>query len=146
MMRSVQIRAADIADWPAIVDVLACCGLPIEAVDQALRSFHIALLGDCIVGCASAELYGDTVVVRSVAVLQEYRGHQIATRLVGSVLMLALTAGCTKAVLVTAGRLGLAIHRGDALKGEEPLPEEVDLTQKLVNRFRHCKAIKISLC
>jgi len=144
MMRSVQIRAADIADWPAIVDVLACCGLPIEAVDQALRSFHIALLGDRIVGCASAELYGATVVVRSVAVLQEYRGHQIATRLVGSVLMLALTAGCTKAVLVTAGRLGLAIHRGDA--GEAPLPEEVDLTQKLVNRFRNCKAIKISLC
>ncbi|MCY0854175.1 GNAT family N-acetyltransferase [Cupriavidus sp. D39] len=75
-----------------------------------MRFFHLAVLDKRVVGCACAEQYGETVVVRSVGVLQEYRGHQIATHLVGSMLTRARADGCTKAVLITAGRLGLSNH------------------------------------
>ncbi|MCY0853956.1 GNAT family N-acetyltransferase [Cupriavidus sp. D39] len=135
MMRGMQIRAAEEADWPAIVDVLECCGLPNDVFDQTLRFFHIAVLGERVVGCACAEQYGETVVVRSVGVLQEYRGHPIATQLVGSVLTRARADGCTKAVLITAGRLGLANHCEFSLAELESMPEEVSLSKAFLRRF-----------
>ncbi len=135
MMRSVQIRAAGETDWPAIADVLECCGLPNDVVDQAPRVFHIAVLGERVVGCACAEQYGETVVVRSVGVLQEYRSHEIATHLIGSVLTRARADGCTKAVLITAGRLGLANHCEFSLAELESMPEEVSLSKAFLRRF-----------
>ncbi|MFJ1252888.1 GNAT family N-acetyltransferase [Cupriavidus sp. CuC1] len=145
MMRSVQIRVAGETDWPAIVDVLECCGLPNDVVDQALRFFHLAVLDERVVGCACAEQYGETVVVRSVGVLQEYRGHQIATHLVGSILTRARADGCTKAVLITAGRLGLSNHCDFSLAELESMPEEVRLSKTFVGRFGGGRTFKISM-
>ncbi|EHP44146.1 N-acetyltransferase GCN5 [Cupriavidus basilensis OR16] len=144
MMRSVQIRAAGENDWLAIVDVLEYCGLPNDVVNQATRAFHIATLGENVIGCACAEQYGETVVVRSVGVLQEYRGHQIATRLIGSILTCARADGCTKAVLITAGRLGLLNHCDFSLAELKSMPEEVRLSRSFVRRFGVRRTLKIS--
>lgn len=73
MTRDLRIRAAQPADWPAIAEVLEACGLASDDLDPSLALFHIAVLDGGIVGCAGAEGYGDTVVVRSVAVLPPYR-------------------------------------------------------------------------
>lgn len=144
MMRGVEIRAAGEADRSAIVDVLECCSLPNDAVDQGSRFFHIAVLSERVVGCACAEQYGETVVVRSVGVLHEYRGHQIATHLVGSVLTRARSDGCTKAVLITAGRLGLRNHCDFSLAELESMPEEVRLSKTFMRRFDGCRKLKIA--
>ncbi|WP_043357397.1 GNAT family N-acetyltransferase [Cupriavidus basilensis] len=134
-MRSLQIRAAEEVDWPAIGEVLECCGLPSEFVDQTSCFFHVALAGERVVGCACAEQCDQTVVVRSVGVLKEYRGHQIATRLVDTVLTRARADGCTKAVLITAGRLGFSTHYDVSLGELEVMPEEVELSRAVLRRF-----------
>ncbi|MCY0854913.1 GNAT family N-acetyltransferase [Cupriavidus sp. D39] len=143
MMRSVQIRAAGETDWAAIAEVLECCGLPSDVVDQALRVFHIAVLGERVVGCACSEQYGETVVVRSIGVLQEYRDHQIATHLIGSVLTRARADGCTKAVLIIAGQLGVRNHGDFSLSELECMPEEVRLSKAFVRRFGGWRTLKI---
>ena len=145
MMRSVQIRAAGETDWPAIADVLECCGLPNDVVDQAPRVFHIAVLGERVVGCACAEQYGETVVVRSVGVLQEYRSHEIATHLIGSVLTRARADGRTKAVLIIAGQLDFRNHCDFSLTELECMPEEVRLSKTFMRRFGGWKSFKISV-
>lgn len=61
--------------------------------------------------------------MRSVGVLQAYRGHQIATHLVASLLTRARADGRTKAVLIAPGRLGLSNHRDFPLAELESMPE-----------------------
>ena len=79
MTRDLRLRVAQPDDWPAIAEVLETCGLASDDLDPSLALFHIALLDGAIVGCAAAEGYGETIVVRSVAVLPPYRDRGIAS-------------------------------------------------------------------
>jgi N-acetylglutamate synthase-like GNAT family acetyltransferase len=55
-----------------------------------------------LVGCACAELFGDTAIVRSVAVLREWRDQGVASHLVNAVMMRARANGSRRAVLLTS--------------------------------------------
>ncbi|NUA31445.1 GNAT family N-acetyltransferase [Cupriavidus basilensis] len=125
MTRDLRIRAAQPADWPAIAEVLEACGLASDDLDPSLALFHIAVLDGGIVGCAGAEGYGDTVVVRSVAVLPPYRDRGIATHLVSALLMRARANGCTRAVLLSASCPSYFARYGFSLISADRLPPEV---------------------
>lgn len=128
MVKSVQVRAAEAADWPSIVDILDSCGLPTDFVGDSSHFFQVAVLGEQVVGCACTEQHDETVVVRSVAVTPEHHGQHITTHLVGTALTRARAEGCTKAVLIAAG--------GDDFSPPElELPEEVSLSPNFVRRF-----------
>ncbi len=135
MLRDVRIRTAEEADWPAISQLLNSCGLPSDDVDVSSRLFYLAVLDENVVGCACAERYEETVVVRSVGVLQEYRDHQIATHLVGAVLTRACADGCKKAVLVTTDYLGSFARDDFSPASLDSMPEEVELSRKFLRRF-----------
>ncbi len=135
MTRHLQFRAAQGADWQAISQVLDNCGLPSDHVALSSRRFHIAVLNEAVVGCACAERYDQTVVVRSVAVLREYSDHQIATQLVGAVLARACAEGCTKAVFVTAGEYRSLVGESPRLATVDSMPEEIKLSHRLLRRY-----------
>ncbi|SPA15827.1 hypothetical protein CBM2631_A60024 [Cupriavidus taiwanensis] len=79
MMKDLRIRAAVPTDAAAVGEVLERCGLPVDGVPRLLEHFHVAILDAQIIGCAAGERCGETVVIRSVAVLPETprpgRGH-----------------------------------------------------------------------
>jgi amino-acid N-acetyltransferase len=124
MTRDLRIRVAQPADWPAIAEVLETCGLASDDLDPSLALFHTALLDGMIVGCAGAESYGKTIVVRSVAVLPPYRDRGIASHMVSAVLMRARASGCARAVLLSAtcpsyfARYGFSLISADCLAPE----------------------------
>ncbi|WP_224010781.1 GNAT family N-acetyltransferase [Cupriavidus pinatubonensis] len=141
-MNRVLVREAEAGERQAIAEVLDCCGLPSDISVEPSCFFHVALLDGQVVGCACAEQYGETVVVRSVGVLHEFRGRHIATSLIGSVLTRARAQCCTKAVLITAGRLGLSGHYEVPLVELESMPEALSLSDALLRRFRSRRAGK----
>ncbi|MNT38629.1 Acetyltransferase (GNAT) family protein [compost metagenome] len=135
MIRGVQIRAAESSDWPSIVEVLESRGLPSDVIYRSSQFFHVALSGKQVVGCACAEQYDGTVLVRSVGVLQEYRDQRIATALIGTVLTRARADGCTKAVLVTTEGLDSPMHCDFSLAAPESMSEEVELSSEFLRKF-----------
>ncbi|MGY2489195.1 GNAT family N-acetyltransferase [Cupriavidus sp. CP313] len=135
MARDLKIRAAEAAEWQRISQVLDSCGLPHDDIDLSSRLFHIALLHGKVVGCACAERYDKTVVVRSVAILPEYSDRRIVMHLVGAVLMRACAEGCTKAVLVTAKAYSAGPPCKSSLASMDAMPEELELSKKLIRRF-----------
>lgn len=135
MIRGVQIRAAEASDWSSIVEVLESRGLPSDVIYRPSHFFHVALSGKQVVGCACAEQYDETVLVRSVSVLQEYRDQRIATALIGAVLTRARADGCTKAVLVTTEELDSPKHCDFSLAEPETMPEEVELSSEFLRKF-----------
>lgn len=136
MMNRVLVREAEASERQAIVDVLDSCGMPSDIAAEPSCFFHVALLDEQVVGCACAEQYGETIVVRSVGVVPEFRGHHIATSLIGSVLTRARAQSCTKAVLITAGRFGLPGHYDVPLVELDSMPEALSLSDALLRRFR----------
>jgi amino-acid N-acetyltransferase len=135
MTGNLQIRAALERDWREISQVLESCGLPHDDAGQSPGFFHVAVLGDGIVGCACAERYDQTVVVRSVAVREGYYDPQIAIRLVGALLTRACAQGCTKAVVVTADEHTPFWGNHSTLGSTDSLPEAVKLSKGLLRRF-----------
>lgn len=90
---------------------------------------------DVIVGCASGEQHGQTFAVRTVAVLREYRGHRIATYLVGALLMRARANGCTKATVLTEEHPGFFARHGFTLTPVDCIARELQLTKEFLRRF-----------
>ena len=109
MTRDLRVRAAQPADWPAIAEILQSCGLASDDLDPSLAT----------------EAYGDTVVVRSVAVLQPYRDRGIATHMVSAALMRARANGCARAVLLSADCPNYFARYGFSLISAERLPPAV---------------------
>ncbi|WP_020205248.1 MULTISPECIES: GNAT family N-acetyltransferase [Cupriavidus] len=125
MTRDLRVRAAQPADWPAIAEILQSCGLASDDLDPSLASFHVALLDGLLVGCAGTEAYGDTVVVRSVAVLPPYRDRGVATHMVSAAMMRARANGCVRAVLLSANCPNYFARYGFSLISAECLPPAV---------------------
>lgn len=131
MIRELRIRTAATEDLAAVAKVLAECGLDFHDISADIDSLHVAVLNGQIVGCAGAEKYDDIAVVRSVAVLPEYRQHGVATHLVNAVLMRARTLGIRRAVLATSNCPSYFARYGFSLISAETLPAAVRASHTL---------------
>lgn len=135
MIRDMRIRAGGSADMQAVSQLLRCCGLPTSDIDHSSCLYSLASLGDKVVGCACGEIYGETVIIQSVAVLGEYRGHQVATHLVRAVLMRARANGCTRATVLTPEHPAFFARFGFTLTAVGDMPQEMQLSKEFVRRF-----------
>lgn len=135
MIRDVQLRAADDSDLQAITHVLEASGLYLADTGTGAALYHVAVWGETIVGCAYGEQHGETFVVHNVAVLPEYRGHQIASYVGGALLMRARAAGCVKAVVLMSEHPGFFAKYGFSLKSVDSLVREHWLPDDVVQRF-----------
>jgi amino-acid N-acetyltransferase len=125
MIKDLRIRAAQSGDESALGVVLEQCGLPADDVIRILEYFHVAELEGAVIGCAAGQRLGDSVLVRSVAVLPEFRDQRVATHLVGAVLMRARANGARRAVLLTTSSPTYFSRYGFTLVDAARLPQDV---------------------
>ena len=101
MVDSVVIAAATERDVPAIKDLLVASDLPAAGVDEHWRTFIVARDGDRIVGCGGAEAYQFAALIRSIAVVPEYRSHGLGRRMVRQLLDRLASRGLREFYLLT---------------------------------------------
>ncbi len=76
------IRPANRADLPQIESLLSQAGLPRDGFSDHLERAFVALHGSDVIGSAAVEAYHDGVLLRSVAVMDGFRGTGVGSRLV----------------------------------------------------------------
>jgi amino-acid N-acetyltransferase len=76
------IELAQPSDLDEIVALLVANQLPPEGLREHLATTFVARDGHRIVGCAALEPYADGALLRSVAVLSEYRGRRLGRALI----------------------------------------------------------------
>lgn len=100
--RCVSLRRAVQADHEAIATLLRGLELPTAGVSEWLDRFWVAEHQSQVVGAAGMERYGDSGLLRSVAVAPGWRGTGVGRTLVERVLEEGRTAGVREVYLLTA--------------------------------------------
>lgn len=95
------IESARPDDLDAIEDLLARVALPTEQVVDHLGDFLVARTNGEVLGCVGLEIYGDTAILRSLAVRPDVQGGELGIRLSRSVLERAREHGVRNVVLLT---------------------------------------------
>ena len=98
-MSSWIMRRATLHDWPEIAALLATADLPLAGAEAHLSDFFLAFRDDVLIGSAGLERYGDTALLRSVAVASTERGHRLGQALVQQLLAYAATLEVHQAVV-----------------------------------------------
>lgn len=97
----VGLRSAAASDLPAILDLLGRAQLPSAGVAEALPHFVIAENGEQIVGVAGLEVYGESALLRSVAVEESWRGSGVGRTLIERALSITRERGIKDVFLLT---------------------------------------------
>ncbi|USS44327.1 arsenic resistance N-acetyltransferase ArsN2 (plasmid) [Burkholderia glumae] len=84
-----EIRPASVDDLASIETLLHQSGLPIVSVSDHLQNFVVAVEGYAICGCGGIEHYGDSALLRSIAVAEHARNSGLGLRIVSQ-----LTSTC----------------------------------------------------
>ena len=98
---SARIRAAGAADRGGVCDLLTAARLPLDGLSEGLEHFLVAEENGRIVAAAGVEVYGDSVLLRSVVVSPEHRGAGMGGRLSDASLAMAQELGARHAYLLT---------------------------------------------
>jgi len=96
-----RVRAAAPNDLAAVERLLTASGLPLDGVQEALADFVVAEAGEDLVGVAGLEVCCDNALLRSVAVLPEWRSHGLGRALVTRVISDAEARGIRGLYLLT---------------------------------------------
>lgn len=83
------IGPAQPTDLPALLDLLHRCGLKDDGFAEHLPALSVLRTHHAIIACAGLEVYGDTAILRSVAVDPAYRGQGLGKQIVQAVLRTA---------------------------------------------------------
>ena len=100
-MSEITITPAQASDLESIKSLLLSNGLPTAGVDDHWKTFLLARDGDKVVGVGGAEAYQFAALIRSVAVLPEYRSHGIGRKLVRQLLDRLASRGLREFYLLT---------------------------------------------
>ena len=96
-----RVRAAAPTDFAAVERLLTASGLPLDGVQDALSHFVVAEAGKDVVGVAGLEVCCDNALLRSVALLPEWRSHGLGRALVTRVISDAEARGIRALYLLT---------------------------------------------
>ena len=99
--RCVSLRRAARADHQAVASLLRLLELPIAGVADWVDQFWVAEHEGRLLGVAGMERYGDSGLLRSVAVAPDWRGSGIGRALVDRVLAEGRAAGVRDIYLLT---------------------------------------------
>ena len=98
---AIEVAALAPEDKPALLSLLARCGLPEAGVRDHLSNALVARQGSRLLGSAVLEIYADGALLRSVAVEEDARGLGLGIRLTESALALARRRGVRRVFLLT---------------------------------------------
>ncbi len=103
-----RIGRATAEDFPFVLSLLEECGLPREGVREHFGGFFVARTGEARIGCVGMEVYGEDVLLRSLAVARPGRGAGVGAALLARAIEEARRAGGRTAWgLTTFGKKGL---------------------------------------
>jgi amino-acid N-acetyltransferase len=97
----VTVSKAKGRDVLGIKGLLIEVGLPIIGVDEAFDNFRVVRHEGQIIACGGLEKYGIAALMRSVAVVEAYRGKGIGERVVNNLFRLARSLDAWEVVLFT---------------------------------------------
>jgi amino-acid N-acetyltransferase len=97
----VTLRSAGSADLPAVLALLSRANLPTAGVADALPHFVLAESEAELVGAAGLELYGESALLRSVAVEESWRGSGVGQTLIERALEITREHGIKDVFLLT---------------------------------------------
>jgi amino-acid N-acetyltransferase len=95
------IEAATDRDLPHVRGLLAQHHLPLDGIDDHVRTMLVARDGSRVVGTAALELYPDGALLRSVAVDRTEQGRHLGHQLTEAALRLAEEHGAKAVFLLT---------------------------------------------
>lgn len=100
-MSEITIRPASETDLDGIRAILSANDLPVDGVDEHWKTFLVAYDDDALVACGGAEAYQFAALIRSVAVLPEYRSRGLGRRIVRQLLDRLASRGLREFYLLT---------------------------------------------
>lgn len=100
-MSEITIQPATEADVETIECLLVASDLPTAGIDEHWRTFLVARDGERIVACGGAEAYQFAALIRSIAVLPEYRSQGLGRRMVRQLLDRLASRGLREFYLLT---------------------------------------------
>ena len=101
MLTSWTMRRATPHDWPNIAALLLKAHLPLAGAEEHLSDFFLAERDGILIGTAGLERYGNTALLRSVAVAPTERGQGLGQALVQQAIAEAAASGLCQVVLLT---------------------------------------------
>jgi amino-acid N-acetyltransferase len=99
--RVIELRTARDSDLPTVLDLLGRAKLPVAGVADSPEHFLVAESGEQIVGVVGLELYGESALLRSVAVEERWRGTGVGQVLIERALDIARERGIEDVFLLT---------------------------------------------
>lgn len=96
-----EIKRAQAQDLTSVLQLLQRVNLPTKGVAEHFGHFFVARAETQIVGCIGEERYGETSLLRSLAVAPEWQGKGLGRALTEQLLTEAKAAGVQKIVLLT---------------------------------------------
>jgi len=120
-------RPATAADLADIAAFLNDCGLPAQDLTPTiLAGFELAVAVDGrLVGQIGLETFGDIGLLRSLAVVPEWRKHGLGAQLVARREAAARAAGLSAVYLLTSSAAEFFRHRGYAEVPRETVPAAI---------------------
>ena len=119
------IEHATVDDGPAILQLLANSGLPVDGLLDHMHTAIVARDEGRVVGCAALEVYADGALLRSVAVDAAARGGGVGTQLTTAALDLASTLGLPVVYLLTTTAEGYFPRFGFQRVDRQQVPASV---------------------
>jgi amino-acid N-acetyltransferase len=119
------LRPASAADAPLIHDLLERCGLPSCDLSTARAEFVIASRDGELIGSGALERFGDTALLRSVAVEAQWRGSGLGRLIVAELERRAQAAGIRELILLTLTARDFFARLGYGAKDRAQVPPAV---------------------
>jgi N-acetylglutamate synthase-like GNAT family acetyltransferase len=124
------LRAARPADLPAIERLLTAAQLPLAGVAESLAGFIVAESDGAIVGSAALEVCRDNALLRSVAVVPEWRSRGLGRALVNRVIADAEARGIRALYLLTTTAEHYFPSFGFRRTARSDVPADVQATEE----------------
>ena len=124
-MMTPTIELATPADIDDVESLLRTCHLPIDGFRGCLPNVLVACEEGRVVGSAAFETYRSGILLRSVAVDENYRGRGLGEALTEEAFVLACSKGATTAFLLTTTAANFFSRFGFQSVSREQVPDDV---------------------
>ena len=143
MPNSLEIRPATSQDLPAIESLLTASALPTAGVRDEVCSFLVAEVDGRLVGVVGMERRGRYGLLRSTAVVPEWRGKHVARELVERIIAAAESQGVHALYLLTTTAERYFPSFGFATTTREVVPEDIKESEEFQDA---CPASATVMC
>ncbi len=130
MSERLELRLSTTDDQPALRTFLASESLPAGDVSVDRQEYVLAHSARTLVGCVGLEAYGDSGLLRSLAVVPAHRGRGLGTALLDRIVARALMHGVKTAYLLTTSAERYFLAHGFERVDRSEVPAPIAATEQ----------------